>query len=180
MGKKSKSNAPREMQDNIAVGIGGSFLGPLQTGLDDSFHAYILQSCLLFSIQRLSKQQGEGNCICKYLLLKICLPLSLSHDQLSITISGLKQLQSIWNGSMQNGSFSLLMSLTPALQLTASRILILIIVSSLSIIFQWIQMLKNCSTSIKINFLRYEQSSQCKTMRDISVSYASAAAKVDA
>ncbi|CAL8997008.1 unnamed protein product [Prunus brigantina] len=33
-------------------------------------------------------------------------------------------------------------------------------------------MLKNCSTSIKINFLRYEQSSQCKTMRDSSVSYA--------
>ncbi|CAL9014763.1 unnamed protein product, partial [Prunus brigantina] len=37
-GKKSKSKTPREMQDNIAVGIGGSFLGPLQTGLDDSFH----------------------------------------------------------------------------------------------------------------------------------------------
>ncbi|ONI19826.1 hypothetical protein PRUPE_3G300000 [Prunus persica] len=31
MGKKSKSKAPKEMQDNIAVGIGGSFLGPLQT-----------------------------------------------------------------------------------------------------------------------------------------------------
>ncbi|KAL6274050.1 hypothetical protein ACE6H2_024742 [Prunus campanulata] len=30
MGKKSKSKTPREMQDNI-VGIGGSFLGPLQT-----------------------------------------------------------------------------------------------------------------------------------------------------
>ncbi|KAL6290472.1 hypothetical protein ACE6H2_007982 [Prunus campanulata] len=27
-------------------------------------------------------------------------------------------------------------------------------------------MLKNCSTSMKIKFLRYEQSSQCKTMRD--------------
>ncbi|BBG95547.1 hypothetical protein Prudu_004122 [Prunus dulcis] len=40
-----------------------------------------------------------------------------------------------------------------------------------------LKMLKNCSTSIKINFLRYEQSSQCKTMRDSSVSYASAAAK---
>ncbi|ONI36068.1 hypothetical protein PRUPE_1G567700 [Prunus persica] len=40
-------------------------------------------------------------------------------------------------------------------------------------------MLKNCSTSIKINFLWHEQSSQCKTMRDSSVSYASAAAKVD-
>ncbi|CAL8108533.1 unnamed protein product [Prunus armeniaca] len=31
MGKKSKSKTPAEMQDNIAVGIGGSFLGPLQT-----------------------------------------------------------------------------------------------------------------------------------------------------
>ncbi|CAL8108291.1 unnamed protein product [Prunus armeniaca] len=41
-------------------------------------------------------------------------------------------------------------------------------------------MLKNCSTSVKINFLWYEQSSQCKTMRDSCVSYASAAAKVDA
>ncbi|CAL2263075.1 unnamed protein product [Prunus armeniaca] len=41
-------------------------------------------------------------------------------------------------------------------------------------------MLKNCSTSIEINFLRYKQLSQCKTMRDSSVSYASAAAKVDA
>ncbi|CAL8155752.1 unnamed protein product [Prunus armeniaca] len=45
MGKKRKSKTPKVMQDNIAVGIGGSFLGPLQT------------------IQRLSKQQGEGNCI---------------------------------------------------------------------------------------------------------------------
>lgn len=42
------------------------------------------------------------------------------------------------------------------------------------------QMLKHSSTKIKIKFLRYEQSSQCKTMRDSSVSYASAAAKVDA
>lgn len=41
-------------------------------------------------------------------------------------------------------------------------------------------MLKNCSTKIKIKFLRYEQSSQCKSARDSSVSYASAAAKVDA
>ncbi|KAL9363473.1 hypothetical protein Peur_046258 [Populus x canadensis] len=41
-------------------------------------------------------------------------------------------------------------------------------------------MLRNCSTKIKIKFLRYEQSSQCKTMRDSSVSHASAAAKVDA
>ena len=77
-------------------------------------------------------------------------------------------------------TFSLPISLTPALQLTASRILVLIVFSSLSIIFQCIQMLKKCSTSIKINFLRYEQSSQCKTMRDSSVSYASAEAKVDA
>lgn len=42
------------------------------------------------------------------------------------------------------------------------------------------QMLRNCSTKIKIKFLRYEQSSQCKSMRDSSVSYASAAGKVDA
>ena len=41
-------------------------------------------------------------------------------------------------------------------------------------------MLKQSSTKMKIKFLRYEQSSQCKTMRDSSVSYASAAAKVDA
>ncbi|KAF6158049.1 hypothetical protein GIB67_014843 [Kingdonia uniflora] len=44
----------------------------------------------------------------------------------------------------------------------------------------FLHMLKNCSTKIKINFLRYEQSSQCKNMKDSSVSYASAAAKVDA
>ncbi|KAJ8751848.1 hypothetical protein K2173_026046 [Erythroxylum novogranatense] len=43
----------------------------------------------------------------------------------------------------------------------------------------FLHMLKNCSTKIKIKFLRYEQSSQCKTMRDSSVSYASAAAKAD-
>ncbi|KAJ4957533.1 hypothetical protein NE237_024644 [Protea cynaroides] len=43
----------------------------------------------------------------------------------------------------------------------------------------FLHMLKSCSTKIKINFLRYEQSSQCKTMRDSSVSYASAAAKVE-
>lgn len=42
----------------------------------------------------------------------------------------------------------------------------------------FLHMLKNCSTKIKINFVRYEQSSQCKTMRDSSVSYASAVAKV--
>lgn len=44
----------------------------------------------------------------------------------------------------------------------------------------FLHMLKNCSTKIKIRFLRYEQSSQCKSMRDSSVSYASAAAKVEA
>ncbi|KAL9274527.1 MEMO1-like protein [Drosera capensis] len=44
----------------------------------------------------------------------------------------------------------------------------------------FLNMLKNCSTKIKIKFLRYEQSSQCKHKRDSSVSYASAAAKVDA
>ncbi|XP_054818836.1 uncharacterized protein LOC129318217 [Prosopis cineraria] len=43
----------------------------------------------------------------------------------------------------------------------------------------FLHMLMNCSTNIKIKFLRYEQSSQCKTTRDSSVSYASAAAKVD-
>ncbi|XP_026447954.1 protein MEMO1-like [Papaver somniferum] len=44
----------------------------------------------------------------------------------------------------------------------------------------FLHMLKNCSTKIKINFLQYDQSSHCKTTRDSSVSYASAAAtKVD-
>ncbi|KAB8098847.1 hypothetical protein EE612_028537 [Oryza sativa] len=43
----------------------------------------------------------------------------------------------------------------------------------------FLSMLKHCSTKIKIGFVRYEQSSQCKSMRDSSVSYASAAAKVD-
>ncbi|KAK4788227.1 hypothetical protein SAY86_019546 [Trapa natans] len=43
----------------------------------------------------------------------------------------------------------------------------------------FLHMLKNSSTKIKIKFLRYEQSSQCKSMRDSSVSYACAAAKVD-
>nr|ACL54325.1 unknown [Zea mays] len=42
----------------------------------------------------------------------------------------------------------------------------------------FLHMLKHCSTKIKIGFVRYEQSSQCKNMRDSSVSYASAAAKV--
>ncbi|KAJ9184054.1 hypothetical protein P3X46_007836 [Hevea brasiliensis] len=44
----------------------------------------------------------------------------------------------------------------------------------------FLHMLRNCSIKIKIKFVRYEQSSQCKTMRESSVSYASAAAKVDA
>ncbi|XP_077237999.1 ammeMemoRadiSam system protein B [Tasmannia lanceolata] len=43
----------------------------------------------------------------------------------------------------------------------------------------FLHMLRNCSTKVKISFLRYEQSSQCKSMRDSSVSYASAAAKLD-
>lgn len=43
----------------------------------------------------------------------------------------------------------------------------------------FLHMLRNCSTKITISFLRYEQSSQCRSMRDSSVSYASAAAKVD-
>ncbi|KAA8525519.1 hypothetical protein F0562_007374 [Nyssa sinensis] len=43
----------------------------------------------------------------------------------------------------------------------------------------FLHMLRNCSAKIKIKFLRYEQSSRCKTMRDSSVSYASAAAKLD-
>ncbi|XP_021862195.1 uncharacterized protein [Spinacia oleracea] len=43
----------------------------------------------------------------------------------------------------------------------------------------FLHMLTSSSTKIKIKFLRYEQSSQCKSMRDSSVSYASAAAKVE-
>ncbi|XP_021739109.1 protein MEMO1-like [Chenopodium quinoa] len=43
----------------------------------------------------------------------------------------------------------------------------------------FLHMLMNSATKIKIKFLRYEQSSQCKSMRDSSVSYASAAAKVE-
>ncbi|XP_039018335.1 protein MEMO1-like [Hibiscus syriacus] len=44
----------------------------------------------------------------------------------------------------------------------------------------FLHILRNSSMRIKIKFLRYEQSSQCKTTRDSSVSYASAAAKLDA
>ncbi|VFQ79869.1 unnamed protein product [Cuscuta campestris] len=40
----------------------------------------------------------------------------------------------------------------------------------------FLHMAKNCSTKINIKFLRYEQSSQCRSMRDSSVSYAAAAA----
>ncbi|XP_020102803.1 protein MEMO1 isoform X2 [Ananas comosus] len=43
----------------------------------------------------------------------------------------------------------------------------------------FLHMLKNCSTKIKIGFVQYEQSSQCKSLKDSSVSYASAAAKVE-
>ncbi|CAL9072463.1 Memo-like protein [Musa troglodytarum] len=43
----------------------------------------------------------------------------------------------------------------------------------------FLHMLKNCSAKIKIGFLQYEQSSQCKSMRDSSVSYASAAATAE-
>eukprot|EP01018_Ginkgo_biloba_P013162 Gb_21059 [translate_table: standard] len=42
----------------------------------------------------------------------------------------------------------------------------------------FLHMLQNCSTKIKIAFVQYEQSSQCKSKRDSSVSYASAVAKV--
>jgi hypothetical protein len=43
----------------------------------------------------------------------------------------------------------------------------------------FLHMLRKCSTKIKVKFVRYEQSSQCRSTRDSSVSYASAAAKVD-
>ncbi|CAA6670444.1 unnamed protein product [Spirodela intermedia] len=43
----------------------------------------------------------------------------------------------------------------------------------------FLHMIKRSSTKISIRFLWYEQSSQCKSMRDSSVSYASAAAKAD-
>ncbi|XP_059644433.1 uncharacterized protein LOC132286174 [Cornus florida] len=44
----------------------------------------------------------------------------------------------------------------------------------------FLHMLENCLMKATIKFLRYEQSSQCKSTRDSSVSYASAVAKVDA
>jgi predicted class III extradiol MEMO1 family dioxygenase len=37
-----------------------------------------------------------------------------------------------------------------------------------------LQMLKHCATRMRIKFVQYEQSSQCKSLRDSSVSYASA------
>lgn len=43
----------------------------------------------------------------------------------------------------------------------------------------FLHMAKNCSTNVKIKFLQYEQSSHCKSMRDSSVSYASAVATVE-
>ncbi|KMZ75764.1 Protein MEMO1 [Zostera marina] len=43
----------------------------------------------------------------------------------------------------------------------------------------FLHMLKNSLKNISINFMFYEQSSQCKSMRDSSVSYASAVAKSD-
>ncbi|KAF3782795.1 memo1 protein [Nymphaea thermarum] len=41
----------------------------------------------------------------------------------------------------------------------------------------FLHMLKHGSTKMKVSFVRYEQSSQCRSMRDSSVSYASATAK---
>nr|ADE76896.1 unknown [Picea sitchensis] len=43
----------------------------------------------------------------------------------------------------------------------------------------FLHMLQNCSTKIKVAFVQYEQSSKSKTMRDSSVSYASAVARVE-
>ncbi|XP_028554165.1 protein MEMO1 homolog isoform X1 [Dendrobium catenatum] len=43
----------------------------------------------------------------------------------------------------------------------------------------FLHMLRSCSEKISIGFIRYEQSSKCKSMKDSSVSYASAAAKLD-
>eukprot|EP00252_Welwitschia_mirabilis_P006454 TRINITY_DN1733_c0_g1_i2.p1 TRINITY_DN1733_c0_g1~~TRINITY_DN1733_c0_g1_i2.p1 ORF type:complete len:292 (+),score=45.37 TRINITY_DN1733_c0_g1_i2:375-1250(+) len=43
----------------------------------------------------------------------------------------------------------------------------------------FLHMLKNCTSRIRISFVQYEQSSQCRTMRDSSVSYASAVATVE-
>ncbi|TVU30242.1 hypothetical protein EJB05_21852, partial [Eragrostis curvula] len=43
----------------------------------------------------------------------------------------------------------------------------------------FLHMLKHCSLKLKVNFIRYDQSSQCIGMEDSSVSYACAVAKVD-
>lgn len=43
----------------------------------------------------------------------------------------------------------------------------------------FLHMAKNCSINVRIKFLRYEQSSHCKSMRDSSVSYASAVVTVE-
>ena len=40
--------------------------------------------------------------------------------------------------------------------------------------FICVQMMKHCASQMRIKFVQYEQSSQCKSMRDSSVSYASA------
>ncbi|KAL2649258.1 hypothetical protein R1flu_017386 [Riccia fluitans] len=44
----------------------------------------------------------------------------------------------------------------------------------------FLNMTEHCNTRLQINFLQYEQSSHCKSMRDSSVSYASAVATVAA
>ncbi|KAG6548691.1 hypothetical protein Mapa_009846 [Marchantia paleacea] len=44
----------------------------------------------------------------------------------------------------------------------------------------FLNMLEHCNTRLQIKFLQYEQSSHCKSMRDSSVSYASAVATVAA
>jgi AmmeMemoRadiSam system protein B len=43
----------------------------------------------------------------------------------------------------------------------------------------FLNMLKHCMTRMRIKFVQYEQSSHCKSMRDSSVSYASAVVTVE-
>lgn len=43
----------------------------------------------------------------------------------------------------------------------------------------FLHVLQNCSTKMKFKFVQYEQSGQCKTVHDSSVSYASAVARVE-
>jgi AmmeMemoRadiSam system protein B len=43
----------------------------------------------------------------------------------------------------------------------------------------FLNMLKDCMTRMRIKFVQYEQSSHCKSMRDSSVSYASAVVTVE-